>query len=193
MICSKVCRNVEASSATVRPWRKVKPELKDSLPKPIPMSRRRPTLDPKMSPEIETAIPGILAKQLRTDEVLRALALEHIHYNPSKKWTDAYTDGSAAEATKDGGGGILIKFKTKEEKIAISTGRYSSNFKAKATALQEVAKRLKRGRNKAKKRKYIFSNALAVLEAFKNPRIRSEDLDPLTTSLTKPFAITTRR
>ena len=187
MICSKVCRNVEASSATVRPWRKVKPELKDSLPKPIPMSRRRPTLDPKMSPEIETAIPGILAKRLRT-----ALALEHIHYNPSKKWTDAYTDGSAAEATKDGGGGILIKFKTKEEKIAISTGR-SSNFKAEATAMQEAAKRLKRGRNKAKKRKYIFSNALAVLEAFKNPRIRSEDLDPLTTSLTKPFAITTRR
>ncbi|XP_064645949.1 ribonuclease H-like [Lineus longissimus] len=135
-----------------------------------------------MSPKIETDIPRILAKQHQTDEARKALALEHIHHKyPSKKWTRAHTDGSAAEATKDGGAGILIKFKAKEEEIAIPTGRYSSNFRAEATALQEAAKRLAQGRRKAPKSIVIFTDALFVLEAHKNPR--SEDLDHLITAL----------
>ena len=155
------------------------PELKVSLPKPIPTSRPQQTLNPKLAPKIETDIPGILAKQHQMNESKKALALEHIHHKyPSKKWTHAYTDGSATEATKDGGAGILIKLKTMEEEISLPTGRYSSNFRAEATALQEAAKRLARGRRKAKKNIVIFTDALSVLEALKNPR--SEDLDPLT-------------
>jgi hypothetical protein len=58
---------------------------------------------------------------------------------PDQKWTHLYTDGSATEATRDGGGGILIKYKDKEEAIArstLTTGRYSSNYRAEAVAIE---------------------------------------------------------
>ena len=83
-------------------------------------------------------------------------------------WTDAYTDGSAVEATRDGGRGILIKFKDKRRGNCHPTGKYSSNYRAEVIALQEAAKRLVKRRKQAKKRIVIFTDALSVLQALNN-------------------------
>ncbi|XP_064648747.1 uncharacterized protein LOC135500960 [Lineus longissimus] len=158
------------------------PELKVSTPRDILSSRPKPILDPRMSPEIKETVPGILSKHLQTDEARKALTMEHIHMQyPDQKWTHVYTDGSATDAIRDGGGGILIKYKDEEETIAISTGRYSSNYRAEAVAIEEATKRLKQKRNKTRHRIVIFTDALSVLKAMQDPK--KEEMQNLTTSL----------
>ena len=60
--------------------------------------------------EIRTTIPGITTKENQSEAVLRSLALEEIdkHY-PAATWTHIYTDGSAENATRNGGCGAYIK------------------------------------------------------------------------------------
>ena len=50
-----------------------------------------------------------------------------------------YTDGSAEEAVRNGGGGVLIEWPdgTKIEN-SIPTGRHSTNYKAEAAAIEEA-------------------------------------------------------
>ena len=40
-------------------------------------------------------------------------------YYPEKECTHVYTDGSAKVATRDGGGGVFIKFRNRQEKISL--------------------------------------------------------------------------
>ena len=57
------------------------------------------------TPTIIIDIPGIQAKDHHTDKELRSLTLEALGVaNPSTTWARAYTDGSAEEAAKNGGG-----------------------------------------------------------------------------------------
>ena len=51
-----------------------------------------------------------LQRENQSEAVLRALALEEIdkHY-PAASWTHIYTDGSAENATRNGGCGAYIK------------------------------------------------------------------------------------
>ena len=60
--------------------------------------------------EIRITIPGITSKENQSEAVLRTLALEEIdkHY-PAVSWTHIYTDGSAENATRNGGCGAYIK------------------------------------------------------------------------------------
>ena len=59
---------------------------------------------------IRTTIPGITSKENQSEAVLRALALEEIdkHF-PVASWTHIYTNGSAENATRNGGCGAYIK------------------------------------------------------------------------------------
>ncbi|GFS26551.1 hypothetical protein ElyMa_001722300 [Elysia marginata] len=53
----------------------------------------------------------------------------------------AFTDGSASEAVRDGGGGVYIEWPdNSSSKMSVPTGKYSTNYKAEAEALQEAAK-----------------------------------------------------
>ena len=51
------------------------------------------------------------------------------------QWTHAYTDSSAADAIRDGGGGVYIRYNDGKAHITIATGKYLTNFKAEAEAL----------------------------------------------------------
>ena len=64
--------------------------------------------------EIRTTIYGITTKENQSETVLRALALEEIgkHY-PAASWTHICTDGSAENATRNGGCGAYIKLSGK--------------------------------------------------------------------------------
>ena len=62
------------------------------------------------TPTIILDIPGIQAKDHHTDDEMRSLTLEALSVAyPSTTWARAYTDGSAEEAAKNGGGGVFIK------------------------------------------------------------------------------------
>ena len=55
--------------------------------------------------------------------------LEYVNTKyPEDHWTRAYTDGSAAEATRDGGDGAYIRYNDGKAHITIATGTYLTNF-----------------------------------------------------------------
>ena len=79
--------------------------------------------------------PGIERKAAQSDPGSRPIALERISANyPEEEWTQVCTDGSAIEATRDGGRWVL-----EEAHISVAAGRYATNFKADAMVLNTAA------------------------------------------------------
>ena len=96
------------------------------------------------TPTIILDIPGIQAKDHHTDEELRSLTLEALSVAyPSISWERAYTDGSAEEAAKNGGGGIFIELPDgRSIRRSVATGQQSTNYRAEAYALLTAAQTL---------------------------------------------------
>ena len=87
---------------------------------------------------IRTSIPGITSKQDQSDVSLRALALEELHHRyPASKWTYVFTDGSAEQATKNGGSGVYIQTPTaRPVSLCVASGALCTNFRAEAVAIR---------------------------------------------------------
>ena len=87
---------------------------------------------------------GIQAKDHHTDEELRSLTLEALSVAYlSTTWARAYTDGSAEEAAKNGGGGVFIKLPDgRSIRKSVATGQQSTNYRAEAYALLTAAQTL---------------------------------------------------
>ena len=98
----------------------------------------------KRSSFIRESIPDILSKTMQIEPEKRALALDYMEQTyPKELWTHAYTDGSAEEVTRNGGGGIfLIQKDGTHIRQAIPTGKFSRNYKAEADALQTASETL---------------------------------------------------
>ena len=96
------------------------------------------------TPTIILDIPYIQAKDHHTDEELRSLTLEtHSVAYPSITLAKAYTDGSAEEAAKNGGGGVFIKLADgRSIRKSVATGQQSTNYRAEAYALLTAAQTL---------------------------------------------------
>ena len=96
------------------------------------------------TPTIILDIPGIQAKDHHTVEELRSLTLEALSVSsPSTTWARAYTDGSAEEAAKNGGGGVFIKLPDgRSIRKSVATGHQSTNYRAEAYALLTAAQTL---------------------------------------------------
>ena len=158
-------------------------DLLEHANKPIPTHSALPTWNRKQFPEIRESIPGIQKKGEQIEPERKAVTLEYIdQIYPPEEWTHAYTDGSAEEANKNGGGGIYLKLKNREEiKLAIPTGLRSSNYKAETEALKTAATTLLAHRELIHNRVVIFSDALSVLQATTNPH--NKDLNELVDAL----------
>ncbi|GFR72928.1 hypothetical protein ElyMa_000391600 [Elysia marginata] len=75
-------------------------------------------------------------------------------------------DGSASEAVRDGGGGVYIEWPdNSSSKISIPTGKYSTNYKAEAEALQEAAKVLVNSEATHHSKVVLLTDARSVLDA----------------------------
>ena len=115
-------------------------ELLDHMPKPIPSVKTIPSWKRGQLPRMCTKVPGVANRGCQPEPERKSLTLEYVDIKyPEDQWTDAYTDGSAAEATRHGGGGVYIRYNDGIEQITIATGKYSTNFKAEAEALKKAA------------------------------------------------------
>ena len=122
-----------------------------------------------------TKVPGVADRGCQPEPERKSLTLEYVDTKyPEDQWTHAYTDGSAAEATRDGGGDEIAQ-------ISIATGKYSTNFKAEAEALKKAATEIRNNLPRTKPNVVIFTDALSVLCKLQNPR--QKDLNEVETAL----------
>ena len=93
------------------------------------------------SPEIRSTILGITSKETQTSAVQKALAEELIDRDyPHREWTHAYTDGSAVNATQNGGSGVYIRPPDGQTtSLSLPVGQLSTNFTAEVKAITAAA------------------------------------------------------
>ena len=116
--------------------------------------------------EVRTAIPGITSKEDQSDTALRALTLSEISLSyPAATWTHVYTDGSAENATRNGGYGAYIKAPGRPP-ITVSApgGRLCSNYKAEILAIHNAAEIIQLWDRKPKKVVFL-TDSLSALQA----------------------------
>ena len=91
--------------------------------------------------------------------------LEYVNTKyPEDQWTHACTDGSAAGATRNGGGGACISYNNGKAHITIATGTYSTNFKAEPNLnLSKSLFEIRDNLPQIKPSVVIFTDALSVL------------------------------
>ena len=158
------------------------PELLDHMPKPIPSVKTIPSWKRGQLPRVCTKVPGVTDRGCQPEPERKSLTLEYVNIKyPEDQWTHAYTDGSAAEATRGGGGGVYIKYIDGIAQITIATGKYSTNFKAEAEALKRAATEIQNNLPRTKPNVVIFTDALSVLSKLQNPH--QKDLNGVETAL----------
>ena len=116
--------------------------------------------------EILETINGIESKSAMNPSDINTKAKSTIEkYYPKQEWVRLYTDGSATDAIKNGGGEWLDGSTTSD---AFPTGATCSNYKAKAEALI-VALNLRKSTPNSKTMKFVLhSDAESVLQALNN-------------------------
>lgn len=82
-----------------------------------------------------------------------------------ERWAHVYTDGSAAEVTRNGGGCIFIKLNDGGTiHHAVPTRKYSTTYKAEAEALRAAASILMNNMEAIHTKEVLFSHALSVIQ-----------------------------
>ena len=124
---------------------------------------------------IRQDIPGVCRKEDHTDGSLKALTMETLDQTyPAEEWAQIYTDGSAEEAIRNGGGGVYMKFPdgTRASHI-VTTGKYSTNFRAEACALLKAAKELNTPET-APEKTVILSDCKSLLQSLQSCKDQSK-------------------
>ena len=139
----------------------------------LPTYQQFPLWNAKAPVVVKDSIPGIARKDSMSLQDLETKTSDFINTNyPSELWIRVYTDGSAEEAVRNGGGGVLMEWLdgTKIEN-SIPTGRQSTNYKAEAAAIQGAVALLHTPKS-YNKNIVLLSDAKSVLQALHNPRNR---------------------
>ena len=145
-------------------------ELLEHMTKPILTVKTIPSWKRGQLPRICTKVPGVADRGCQPETERKSLTLKDVDIKyPEDQWTHMYTDGSAAEATRDGGGGVYIRYNAGIAQITIATGKYSTNFKAEAEALKKAAIEIRNNLPRTKPNVVIFTDALSVLSKLQNP------------------------
>ncbi|GFS07423.1 ribonuclease H [Elysia marginata] len=117
--------------------------------------------------EIVKDIDGVTSKKSMIKREFHCLTQNMLDKKyPSNYWIRAFTDGSASEAVRDGGGGVYIEWPdNSSSKISIPTGKKCTNYKAEAEALQEAAKVLVNNEANHYAKVVLLTDARSVLDA----------------------------
>ena len=110
-----------------------------------------------------------IQKQEESIEVTKAKALEYLKNNyPSELWCHFYTDGSAKDATRNGGSGVYIKYPdTTSSSHSFAVWKLASNFRAKLQAIRQATNILIE-RNTTNSNIIILSDCRAALQSFQS-------------------------
>ena len=151
---------------------KKKYEIDNIIPESIKTQNLSPPWLSLRSISIRDSIDTIGKKSDYEKEELRKITYNHIKENyPSKSWIRVYTDGSAEEATKNGGAGILIEWPNGESiEISLATGRHSDNFRAEKEALEKAANLLSAQPDSQNRQIVFLTDAKSVLQSLKKLR-----------------------
>ena len=144
------------------------PDLQNHQPREIPRCLATPPWQIKR-PIFSNTVPNIQQKASQSAPVRRAYTSEFIdHEYPKDTWIRAYTDGSAEQATRNGGAGIFIQFQDgKEENLTFTTGIHSTNYKSEAMAIEKGARFLER--QQLPPQNIVFlTDASSVVDALKH-------------------------
>ena len=139
----------------------------------LPTYQQFPLWNAKAPVIVKDSIPGIARKDSMSLQDLETKTSDFINTNyPTELWIRVYTDGSAEEAVRNRGGGVLIECLdgTKIEN-SIPTGRHSTNYKAESAAIEEAVALLHTPKS-YNKNIVLLSDAKSVLQALHNPRNR---------------------
>ena len=138
-----VCRRLKRNSFLHQAKELIKQntDLHNHTPKEIATCLSVPPWKSEALPNINMKISGIGDKRLQTPEERRDITDTFLnkHY-PCVCWTRVYTDGSAEDAVRNGGAGVCVQHSVDdEEHVSIPTGLHSTNYKAKAMVLENIA------------------------------------------------------
>ena len=144
------------------------PTLADQTPEPLLQASSLPPWKDHTI-KIKTEIPGIESKNTQPEHVRKTVALDYLQNTYNQEiWTEVYTDGSATEATRDGGAGVYIKYNEREARHSYAAGRYSSNYRAEAVAMAKAADELSSNAHEIRPNVVFLTDALSVLDGLKN-------------------------
>ena len=131
-----------------------------------------PWRDTNIRVKVKTTIPGVYSRDQQSNVEKRVATMATIEESyPASSWIRVYTDGSAENATKNGGAGIYIEYPDSTRKSSsISTGTFCSNYSAEIQAIMEATKVLA-GSSMENQQVVILTDALSVLIAFENGKI----------------------
>ncbi|KAK7501859.1 hypothetical protein BaRGS_00006945 [Batillaria attramentaria] len=126
-------------------------------------------LDRETEATISLRVPGITTKD-QQPAALKTLTLAMIEDSyPASSWTHVYTDGSAEEATHNGGSGVYVRFPDGEQtSIAVPGGKLCSNFRAEVLAITTAADFLSSS-IKPLGNISIFTDSMSTLQALDSP------------------------
>ena len=97
-------------------------------------------------------------------------------YYPKQEWVRLYTDGSAADAIKNGGGGVFTEWlEGATTSDAFPTGATCSNYKAEAEALIVALNLIKSTPNSKTKKFVLLSDAKSVLQGQRGRVVSASD------------------
>ena len=118
------------------------------FPKNRDVSSPIPTRSPLMQwtiPKISKELPQ-KADKSTPPNILKSIAYETIERYPQSS-IKAYTDGSAEEATKNGGYGSYICIPQSESPVSIygPCGRYCNNYEAEVIAIKKTVEKIEQG------------------------------------------------
>ena len=110
--------------------------------------------------------------------------MEHLQQcYPKETWTYIFTEGSAEDATCNGGARVYVKYPDgTDDRLSFATGLYSTNYKAETEALRAAAAHIENSLHLSH-RVVFFSNALSVLQALQTGK--DTDLNNLVSNLTR--------
>lgn len=126
------------------------------------------------SVDIQTAVPLLSAKNEQSEIVRKTVTMTMLDEKyPSENWARVYTDGSATNATTNGGAGVYIEYPNGEKQsMAIPTGLHCSNYKAEEEALLHAANYIINNAEAHENIQVVFlTDALSVLQALTNNKL----------------------
>lgn len=116
--------------------------------------------------DIRVSIPGIHSKDSQIPAAQRALALEYLDREyPAASWIHVYTDGSATDASRNGGSGVLFRQPGQEPTtLSLPAGCLCSNFRAEVTAITAAIHHLNTSES-VPQDTVILTDSLSTLQA----------------------------